>query len=427
MNEYKQFIFENYEFQDKTLTLHYSMDGKLKLKETYKFDFDFAAYDLAQLDRAFELLFFMAGVSYYKTFIPPELVVKKGKLDQPMAAFFGKTYQLGLGEFWYVNKLDPHTQVIFPQNTQAVHPPTVAQKPSKGPLVAIGGGKDSLVSVELLRGKVDDLATWSVNHRPQLTPLVKAIGLPHYWVEREWDPYLFEHKAKGGLNGHIPISALFACVGTIVAILTGRRDVVVSNESSASEPTLTYQGVPINHQYSKSLEFEKDFQAVLDHTLGDSVRYYSFVRPFTDLHIARLFARLGFEKYKDVFSSCNRGFVHGSDHIVWCGRCPKCAFTFLALAPFVEGKKLEALFGGKNLLKDDALEKTYRQLLGIEGDKPLDCIGEIKESRAAMQLAQQQYLNLLKYHFDLPINYDYNTLGPSSMPEDRLRLLISQL
>jgi UDP-N-acetyl-alpha-D-muramoyl-L-alanyl-L-glutamate epimerase len=285
-------------------------------------------------------------------------------------------------------------------------------------LVAVGGGKDSLVSVELLR-QHEDVMTWSLNHRPQLTPLIERIGLPHAWVEREWDPQIMDLNKQGALNGHIPISAIFACAGTIVVILAGRRDVVMSNEQSANEPTLHYQGVAINHQYSKSQEFERDYQAFLRHTLGERVRYYSFLRPLSEVRIAELFAQNGFEKYKDVFSSCNRAFVHGSDRMSWCGTCPKCAFVFMALTPFIPREQLEALWGGKNLLLDPALEPTYRNLLGIEGDKPLECVGDIKEARTAMQLAFDQYPQLKeKYHFDLPLNYNYRTLSNHDMPDE---------
>lgn len=427
MSKYKKFIFESYEFNagNKELKLIYNMDSKLVMSETYKFEFDFADYDPAVLDRALQLLFFMAGVSYYKTFIPPVIEVRQGKIDPELAAFLSKTYQKGLGEFWYVNSLNPRTPVTFPSNTSTLGQIVPTLHP-EGVLMGIGGGKDSLVTAELLRNHVDNLATWSMNHRPQLTPLVERVGLPHYWVERKWDPYLIEHKSKGSLNGHVPISAIIACVGTVVCILTGRSDSAVSNESSASEPTLMYQEVAINHQYSKSLEFEQDFQTVLQHSFGDSYRYYSFLRPLSELRIAELFAAKGFEKYKDVFSSCNRAFTHSSDEMFWCGICPKCAFVFLALTPFVPRDKLEALFGGKNLLLDPQLEPTYKQLLGIEGDKPLECVGAIKESRTAMQLAQSEYPELLKYHFELPANYDFRTHSPSSMPDDILRILITQ-
>jgi len=417
--KYKQFVFESYHFDPETgvLELRYSMDGQLNFLETFRFNFKHVDYDEALLDRALQALFFMAGVSYYKTFVPPEIVIKAGRLDPEQASFFSKTYQRGLGEFWYVNKLDPHTPIVFPTTMHGVEP-LADTRQNTGLLVAVGGGKDSLVTIELLR-KHHDIMTWSSDHRSQLEPLIKKIGTPHAWVEREWDKQLLKLREQGALNGHIPISGIFACIGVITAILTGNRDVVMSNEQSANEPTLHYQGVAINHQYSKSQEFEQDFQALLYHTLGERVRYYSFLRPLSEVRIAEVFAKVGFEKYKDTFSSCNRAFIHTSDHMFWCGECSKCAFIFMALTPFVPRKELEALWNGKNLLLDPTLESTYRKLLGIEGDKPLDCVGEIKESREAMHLAFKQYPELVeKYQFELPEDYDYRALGAHEMPPE---------
>ncbi|HVU59512.1 MAG TPA: hypothetical protein VHC98_01610 [Candidatus Saccharimonadales bacterium] len=417
---YRQFIFEDYAFDvpRKTLALRYSFDGIVPFTEQFRFEFDFAAYDLTLLDRACQNLFYMAGVSYYKAYLAPEIIVKKGEIDPGSAAFFSKTYQRGLGEFFYVNTLDPRTPVTFPATVAHAPAPAAAGRGS-GLLVGIGGGKDSLVSVELLRSKMPDLATWSVGHRSQLTPLIERIGLKHYWVEREFDRSLLDLNARGARNGHIPISAILACVGAVVAVLSGRRDVVVSNEQSANEPTLQYGGVAINHQYSKSQEFETDFQGQLQRTLGTSVRYYSLLRGLSELRIAELFARMGFDTYRDVFSSCNRAFTFDQHHMFWDGTCAKCAFIFLALTPFVPRAKLEALFSGKNLLQTTELEPTYRQLLGIEGDKPLDCVGEIKESRAAMRLAAHTYPELAAtYRFDIPDDYDYKALSSHLVPPE---------
>lgn len=417
--KYTQFIFEHYDFNpvNKTLSLHYSLDGELQFLETFTFDFEYVEYDEQVLDRALQAVFFMAGVSYYKTYIPPEIVVKQGELDQQSAAFFSKTWQRGLGEFFYLNKLDPTTPITFPvtnnDKLDSLHSTT------EGTLIGVGGGKDSLVSIEILRNAIPHTTTWALGHRHLLEPLVERIGLPHYSVDRTWDRTLLELKDQGALNGHIPISAIFACVGTVAAILTGKRDVVVSNEQSANEPTLEYQGVQINHQYSKSQEFEQDFQKYLAHNFGDSIRYYSFLRPFSEVFVGELFAKIGFEKYKDVFSSCNRAFVHTSEKMGWCGHCPKCAFVFMILTPFISREKLEALWGGKNLLLSPELEPLYRQLLGIEGDKPLECIGEIKESRAAMRLASEIYPELKeKYQFYLPDDYDYRAQGSDEMPKE---------
>lgn len=423
MSKYSSFCFDTYNFDvnSKTLTLNYSYENGPVFIETYKFDFEFINYSNEALDRALQLLFLIAGVSYFKIFLAPSIVVKNININGQTSDFLNKTYQRGLGEFFYVNKLEPNYNISFPVDTKFSL--NVLSIDGIGSMIGLGGGKDSLVTAELLRDRPDTY-TWSLGHKSQLQPLVEATNIPHLYVERNWDKQLLDLKDDPkAYNGHIPISAIFAAVGTVVAVLSGKRDVIVSNESSASEPNLEYKGIEINHQYSKSLEFEQDFQKVLLSNFGDGVRYFSALRPLSEIYIAEVFSKVAFSKYKDVFSSCNRAFVNESNSMFWCGECPKCAFTFLVLAPFVNSPELEKLFGGKNLLLDESLEPTYKQLLGIEGDKPLECVGEIKESRTAMQLAKTKYSELSKFQFGLPENYDYKSLSQHSMPENIFNLL----
>ena len=420
-SRYKQFNFEDYAFDNvsQTLSCHYNYDGIVAFTESYHFDFPLQDYDKAAFDRACEQLFFMAGVSYYKIYLAPEIVIKKGQLDQATADFYSKTYQRGLGEFFYVNHLDPRTPVNFPVTTVQLTTP-ISVPESHGVLIGIGGGKDSLVSVDLFKKSDMDIATWSLNHQTILTPLVERIGLPHYFVDRTLDPTISQHGAAGGYRGHIPISAIIAACGVIVAILTGRQDVTVSNELSANEPTLYDDGFAINHQYSKSAEFEADFQDLLAHLFKNGPRYYSFLRPLSELRIAELFCMAdSFTRYQGTFSSCNHAYARGNDHIIWDGTCPKCAFFYLAMEPFAKEEQLATIFSGKNLLHEPELEQTYKQLLGIDGDKPLECVGEIKESRTAMRLSQMRDANLAeKYQFDIPEDYDYKALGAHHMPPE---------
>ncbi|HEY5267715.1 MAG TPA: hypothetical protein VII94_01110 [Candidatus Saccharimonadales bacterium] len=427
MSKYNNFIFENYDFDldSKTLRFYYSYDGILNFCESYKFDFDFIAFDSQALDRAVFSLFILSGVSYFKAYLAPNIVINNGKLSQDDYNFFTTTYQRGLGEFFYVNKLDPRTDINFPKTDITVKPKIELQ--NSGLLLAIGGGKDSLLSYEFLKDSDNDIATWSLDHREQLEPLIKKMGSKHFFVEREWDKQLIELNQQDAYNGHVPISAIFGLVGAVLAILTGRSDVVVSNEHSANEANFKYQGVDVNHQYSKSSEFEKLLQKYLKANYGDSIRYYSFLRPLSEVYIAELFANNYFDKYKSVFSSCNNAYNHLSHEIYWCGKCPKCAFIFLAFTPFVEQVELEKLWH-RNLILDVNLDQLYRQILGIKGDKPLDCVGEIKESRVAMRLAQRIYPELDKYQFELDSNYNYRGLSDySDMPKEMSELLIKKI
>jgi hypothetical protein len=92
-------------------------------------------------------------------------------------------------------------------------------------------------------------------------------------IEREIDPLLLKVNAKGYLNGHTPFSAMLAFYTVLAAHLTQTRDIALSNESSANEATIV--GTEINHQYSKSLEFERDFQDYVAHFMNDCAHYYS--------------------------------------------------------------------------------------------------------------------------------------------------------
>lgn len=422
-NSYKAFIFKDYIFdeQSKTATFYYGYDDDLTFSETLTFDFDYTDYNQKALDSALQLLFFITGVSYYKAYGPKEIIVKKGSIDKTLQLFLNTLYQKGLGEFWYVNNLDPKTPINFPLAGTDI---SRASHVGSGKLVGVGGGKDSLVSIELLRNQ-EQITTWSVSHKSQLSPLVQKIGLEHYWVGRQWDKQLLD--LPDAYNGHIPISAILAAAGVVVAILSGKKDVVVSNEQSANEATLSYQGISINHQYSKSQDFERSFQHILTHYFGDSVRYYSLLRPFSELNICELFAKTGFDIYKDVFSSCNRAFTHTSSSMSWCGECTKCAFIYLGLSNFVPENELIKLWGGQNLLQKKSLEPLYKSLLGIAGDKPLDCVGEIAESRTAMQMTFKQYPELKDiYQFDDP-DFDYKKVSGHEMPKEVYASIMNQL
>jgi len=245
MSKYQNFIFKDYDFniQTKTLRLYYGYDGLIEFCESYKFDFDFSTYDDVELDKALQSLFFMAGVSYYKAYLATNIVIDKGNINKASAEFLSKTYQRGLGEFFYINNLDPNHVINFPFND--FETPISEPSTKSGMLVGVGGGKDSLVSIEVLRKNGHNITTWSLGHRSQLEPLVDKIGLNHLWVDRQWDRTLLEHNSGDAFNGHVPISAILSCVGTVVSVLSSKQQAIVSNENSANEADLIFKGLEI--------------------------------------------------------------------------------------------------------------------------------------------------------------------------------------
>ena len=250
-------------------------------------------------------------------------------------------------------------------------------------LVAIGGGKDSLVSIESLRRlNIPQTITW-IGSAPLIRSCAERTGLPLLNIRRQLAPELFEMNKQGALNGHIPVTAINSAILTLAALLQNANQVVFSNERSASYGSLIEGTGEVNHQWSKGWSFERDFAAHVKRTIAADLHYYSLLRPFSELAVARQFAKTDF--YDAHFSSCNRNF-----HILgerpaqrWCGVCPKCHFVFLALAPFMPKPRLMAIFG-RNLLDEKEQVPGFDALLEYQDHKPFECVGEGKESRAAM-------------------------------------------
>ncbi|MBC7990054.1 MAG: endonuclease domain-containing protein, partial [Luteimonas sp.] len=200
---------------------------------------------------------------------------------------------------------------------------------------------------------------------------------------RQLAPELFEYNRQGAWNGHIPVTAINSAILVFAAVLLGVDQVVFSNERSASYGSLIEGTGEVNHQWSKSWAFERAFSDYVRREIAADLQYYSLLRPLSELAVARQFAKS--DRYDAHFSSCNRNFHLLGERPVnrWCGVCPKCHFVFLALAPFMPKPRLVGIFG-RNLLDDIAQLAGYDALLEYQDHKPFECVGEGKESRAAM-------------------------------------------
>jgi UDP-N-acetyl-alpha-D-muramoyl-L-alanyl-L-glutamate epimerase len=170
-------------------------------------------------------------------------------------------------------------------------------------------------------------------------------------------------------------------------VLHGLGPVVMSNERSASDPNLVWNGHEINHQWSKGVEAEGLLRAALAQHAGLTEPYFSLLRSLSELHIARLFAE--FTQYDDVVTSCNAAFKLHDASERWCRDCPKCRFVFLAMAPFMPRQRLVHIFGG-DMLADQRQVPGYLSLLGVGGHKPFECVGEVEESLVALSLLAEQ-------------------------------------
>ena len=370
--------------------LDYAFDTGGMFSETITFPgapFTLDAARTAAVQSALRTLHLIAGVSYYKAAVPKTIVLDAYAIDAGTAAFLTEVYENGLGEFAYRNGLNLRGNIVFPADA-----PTPAKAPAAGlptqALVAIGGGKDSLVSIEALRrAGIAQTVTW-IGSAPLIRSCAERTGLPLLNISRQLPPELFAMNKQGALNGHIPVTAVNSAILALAALLHGADQVVFSNERSASYGSLIEGTGEVNHQWSKGWDFERAFAAQVRSHIAADLNYYSLLRPFSELAVARQFAKTDF--YDAHFSSCNRNF-----HILgerpaqrWCGVCPKCHFVFLALAPFMPKPRLMTIFG-RNLLDEPAQIPGFDALLEYQDHKPFECVGEGRESRAALAALAQ--------------------------------------
>jgi hypothetical protein len=349
-------------------------------------------WDNPAVQAAVRILFLLAGVSYYKTVAAPVVDLGEQPSTPAERAFLTRYYVGGLGEFAHRNGLDLRDlRVVGPDAAPgAVVPGAYDPEPGR-PLIPFGGGIDSIVTVEALAPDHPDAALFVV-HPPDdrfaaIEDAAAMTGLPVVHVAREIDPLVRRSDELGFLNGHVPVTAIISAAAVVAATLQGRDAVVLSNEWSASVPTLIAEGVAINHQWSKGDEFEQTFGEFVQGAVGPGLSVFSYLRPRTELWVAERFARLS--RYHRAFRSCNRAFhqdlVHRLDH--WCGTCDKCCFIDLILSPFMARTELEAIFGGVEPLENAANEGRFRALLGLgDEDRPFECVGDIEECRAAVLL-----------------------------------------
>lgn len=365
------------------------------------------------------------AISYYKATCSPTFIIKAGFLRPEQLQFFQKLYFHGLGEFLYLNNVETtETELVHfvvDHEPESVSIPKIS--PS-GNLITVGGGKDSCVSLELLRSKANLNTCFALNPKQANLACIKTSGYPAIYAKRTIDPELLRLNQAGFLNGHTPFSAMLAFTTYLVACLTNRKYIIMSNEGSANQATV--HNTKINHQYSKTYEFENDFNNYVSQFLSPEIHYFSFLRPLTEFQIGMIFAnneRL--KNYHKIFKSCNVGSKDPSWN--WCGNCPKCLFVYIILSAFLTTEELIDIFG-RDLYENHDLLQTFTELLGYSDRKPFECVGTYEECRLAVSLAIRRLENnhqtlpyLLQYYkdnypltFELTCGCNNQTIIPAS-------------
>ena len=378
------FIYHDFSIDDVGFSFHFSI-GEFHFYPTWKWNGNYISHktDIKLLEALVFSLGMAELVSYWKCACPPEVHVKCGALDEYQIKWWKKLYYNGLGEFFYRNGIktdfDSFMKII-PDNSE---PPVFVENGNerKGALIPVGGGKDSVVTLELLSGMKSDNLCYIINPRGATLNCAHTAGYADEQIiglSRTLDKGLLERNAAGWLNGHTPFSAIVAFSSYLCAVLTGKKYIALSNESSANEAYV--DGTDINHQYSKSTEFERDFREYTAKYFLPCPEYFSLLRPWSEWQIAREFVK--YPKYFPVFQSCNLG----SKTDTWCGKCAKCLYVYILLSAFLDDKILTEIFG-LNMLDNPEFMDMFDGLVLDGVDKPFECVGTRDEIRLSLEMA----------------------------------------
>ncbi len=320
-------------------------------------------------------------ISYWKITCAPNVHVECGSLDETQIAWWKKLYFNGLGEFFYINHIE--TDVDSFMNLLSLGKKIEGEEDTGvylGNLIPVGGGKDSFVSLYLLDDMKKDNHAFVINKVMSAIHSAKAAGYDNEYLinpTRTLDSRMLELNKKGYLNGHTPFSAMAAFASVLTSIVYQKKYICLSNEASANESTI--QGSKVNHQYSKTFEFEEDFKFYMDHYITSGIHYFSLLRPLSELQITCIFSTL--KQYHEVFRSCNVGQKEEK----WCGKCAKCLFVAIMLSAFLSDEEIEHIFG-RDILNDPELYDLFTQLTGISINKPFECVGTREEVNIAINM-----------------------------------------
>jgi len=403
IKKYLQFHFHKYEFivKNNCIFMQFFFQTN-ELVFAPKMSLYLGKYAQNMNKKEMEGLVFNIGlielISYWKATCSPTIVIHNYTLNEKQQNWWKKLYYKGLSEFFYQNKIitsfENFVQFSFPKTAKPYSELSFKKiKTSPKVIVPIGGGKDSVVTLEELKAESrgnscsypNPVIPFIINPRGATLDCARVAGFKTLdeivILEREIDKNLLKCNEDGFLNGHTPFSAMLAFYTLLVSYGTDCREIVLSNEASANEATVL--GTDVNHQYSKSLEFETDFQQYVKESMGDCAFYYSYLRTFSELQIAEKFAQ--YPQYFSVFRSCNAG----SKENRWCCNCPKCLFAYIILAPFIDKKTRLQIFG-EDLLQKPEMEHFFNQLIGKEATKPFECVGTVEEVVTALKILDNE-------------------------------------
>jgi UDP-N-acetyl-alpha-D-muramoyl-L-alanyl-L-glutamate epimerase len=312
--------------------------------------------------------------------------------------FFTRTYNAAYTQNKYENQISNYNGPLltFEGELGTLKPMTLSGN-NPAVLTGNGGGKDSFLSMKVL----------------------EEAGIPFaafQWARSEYGRFEYQHDLSSKIYQHVQpqkvhrvsihddftdgvymqlyfphLQAPFTlgtpeCIFAAMPILLDQEYCYLSfgNEKSSDTGNFYWEelGEEVNHQWIKTYEAECIFEAFVREHFITNHQYFSLLKPIYDYRIFKNLAR-----YPDalpVLHSCNIDKP-------WCKKCAKCAYVWLNYLANFDTQVINDLFHS-NPFDAAELHLFYRQMLGLEEHNAFECVGNIQESRIAMQRCAQKGL-----------------------------------
>lgn len=417
--KYPTFIFDSFSYSKKDTNLIISFQFKIPPDIAFNPKIEILSVPNAWDDAIIKNFVFQLGLiemlSYWKATCSPRIEIKAGKLTPEQIDWWQNLLQKGLGEFFYQNKINfkENNFVTITSSGGEIYKKDISHHKNRF-LTLNSGGRDSVVSIEALKNLKEDISLFMLNPTNASLEVANQSGVAkRIMVKRQIDDTLLELNKKGFLNGHTPFSAYLAFLSVFCAAIFDYKFVVVSNERSSNEENTEFLGNKINHQYSKSFEFENLFRNYSKKYLAENIEYFSLLRPLYELQISKLFSK--YKNYFPNFKSCNIGQKQN----IWCGTCAKCLSIFISLCPFLKEEEIKSIFG-KNLYDDETLRDLLLCITGEKSPKPFECVGTYDEVLEGLRLSINK---LEKENKTLPYLLQYARENAKTLSQPNPQLL----
>ena len=250
-NKYENFYYNSYkvyeDYDEIVLEFEYEVPGLVKYNpksSILKKNFIFKDINTDYVKNMVFNIGLVELISYWKATCSKNVYINCGNINNEQINWWKKLYFNGLSELFYRNNIktdiDSFMNIIPNSEIEEFNYDNIDEE-YNGYIVPIGGGKDSVVTLETLKIDKNNDYALIINPKPVTLECARLAGLSNdniIEIKRTIDSNLIDLNSKGFINGHTPFSSMLAFYSYLTSYLLVKKYIALSNENSANESNI---------------------------------------------------------------------------------------------------------------------------------------------------------------------------------------------